>query len=197
MLLFRVMNRKPPKFALDPEIWERVRVKIEASSGISYDDWGGPQFAAAAAYYKNCAESISNALNKAPKRTFDNTIYVETSVKVPPSGEIIVNPSSVKTQEFHNEGELLAELNTIGKYSAFASEKNLSHWFYQEYLRIRSKVTSAKDRGMAQLKLEQAMTTTELPRKVSLLFQAINQRLPRGIGFGIVGEHYRYYLEEK
>jgi hypothetical protein len=47
------MNRELPKFVHDEWCWDYTRARVEKQSGRSYEDWIGPDFAAATVIYRN------------------------------------------------------------------------------------------------------------------------------------------------
>lgn len=49
----------PPGFAHDPWAWDYTRDRIEANTGIPYDQWQGKHFAGAAAMYKNVVKKYT------------------------------------------------------------------------------------------------------------------------------------------
>jgi hypothetical protein len=68
-------TKDPPRFATDPWAWDYTRDRIEANTGIPYDQWESRHFAGAAAMYKNVikkyAASIAAGNITPPKECMD------------------------------------------------------------------------------------------------------------------------------
>lgn len=60
--------KAPPAFAKDPWAWDYTRDRIEANTGIPYDQWQGKHFAGSAAMYKNVVKKYRAAM---VTQTFD------------------------------------------------------------------------------------------------------------------------------
>lgn len=67
--------KAPPAFAHDPWAWDYTRDRIEANTGIPYDQWQGKHFAGAAAMYKNVVkkygDSVQSGTMVAPRECVD------------------------------------------------------------------------------------------------------------------------------
>jgi hypothetical protein len=56
--------KDPPRFAKDPWAWDYTRDRLEANTGIPYDQWEGKHFAGAAAMYKNVVNKYGDSITQ-------------------------------------------------------------------------------------------------------------------------------------